>query len=366
MKGVRFADHVDAGDPAELAQRYRDEGADEIVIYDIAASAEARSVDFKWLEQVSRALDVPLCVAGGIRTLAQAIACLEHGADKVSINSPALERPDFIDELARAAGSQCVVVGVDSRLVDGAWRVFQYAGSESAMRAAERKTLDWITEAQEHGLAPLIGSATGVGAVGYTLGGGMGWLARKFGLASDQALGFEAVTAEGEIIRANADQHPDLFWALRGGGGANYALVTAMEQRLFPVTQVYGGSLLYPAELAQAVFRRYREWAAALPDEMTSSVLIMNYPNSLDLPDPVRGRAMAVVRGCYAGDTAAGKALLDEWRSWQAPAFDLFGAMPFMSAAIISHDPPGPLASFSDSTFLADLSDGAIDAILAR
>ena len=165
---------------------------------------------------------------------------------------------------------------------------------------------------------------------------------------------------------ANADQHPDLFWALRGGGGANYALVTAMEQRLFPVTQVYGGSLLYPAELVQAVFRRYREWVAALPDEMTSSVLIMNYPNSLDLPEPVRGRAMAVVRGCYAGDTAAGKALLDEWRSWQAPAFDLFGAMPFMSAAIISHDPPGPLASFSDSTFLADLSDSAIDAILAH
>lgn len=223
-----------------------------------------------------------------------------------------------------------------------------------------------LRPAQEHGLAPLIGSATGVGAVGYTLGGGMGWLARKFGLASDQALGFEAVTAEGEIIRANADQHPDLFWALRGGGGANYALVTAMEQRLFPVTQVYGGSLLYPAELAQAVFRRYRDWAAALPDEMTSSVLIMNYPNSLDLPDPVRGRAMAVVRGCYTGDLAAGKALLDEWRSWQPPAFDLFGAMPFMSAAIISHDPPGPLASFSDSTFLADLSDSAIDAILAH
>jgi len=156
VKGVRFADHVDAGDPAELARRYRDEGADEIVIYDITASAEARSVDFKWLEQVSRALDVPLCVAGGIRTLAQAIACLEHGADKVSINSPALERPDFIDELARSAGSQCVVVGVDSRLVDGAWRVFQYTGSESAVRPAERETLDWIAEAQERGAGEIV------------------------------------------------------------------------------------------------------------------------------------------------------------------------------------------------------------------
>src|SRR5512134_1740335 len=107
VKGVRFEGHADAGDPVELALRYRDEGADEIVIYDIAASAEGRTIDYAWLARVARVLDVPLCVAGGIRTLDQAIACLEHGADKVSINSPALERPEFITELANVAGSQC-------------------------------------------------------------------------------------------------------------------------------------------------------------------------------------------------------------------------------------------------------------------
>ena len=103
VKGVRFEGHQDAGDPVDLALRYRDEGADEIVIYDIAASAERRTIDYAWLGSVARALDIPLCVAGGIRTLEQAIACLEHGADKVSINSPALERPDFITEIADAA-----------------------------------------------------------------------------------------------------------------------------------------------------------------------------------------------------------------------------------------------------------------------
>ena len=113
VKGVRFQGHADVGDPVELALRYRDEGADEIVIYDITASAERRTIDYRWLASVARVLDIPLAVAGGIRSLDQAIACLEHGADKVSINSPALERPELITEIADVAGSQCVVVGVD-------------------------------------------------------------------------------------------------------------------------------------------------------------------------------------------------------------------------------------------------------------
>ena len=156
VKGVRFKDHVDAGDPIELALRYRDQGADEIVIYDIAASAERRTIDYAWLARVARRLDVPLCVAGGIRTAEQAIACLEHGADKVSINSPALERPDFINELAEVAGSQCVVVGVDSRRVDGAWTTYQYAGDAATIRRTQRRMLDWIVEAQGRGAGEIV------------------------------------------------------------------------------------------------------------------------------------------------------------------------------------------------------------------
>lgn len=156
VKGVRFEGHIDAGDPVDLALRYRDEGADEIVIYDIAASAERRTIDYAWLARVARALDVPLCVAGGVRTIEQAVACLEHGADKVSINSPALERPDFIDEFAEVAGSQCVVVGVDSRAEDGEWRTYQYTGDAATIRRTPRKTLDWIVEAQRRGAGEIV------------------------------------------------------------------------------------------------------------------------------------------------------------------------------------------------------------------
>lgn len=156
VKGVRFEGHADAGDPVDLALRYRDEGADEIVIYDIAASAERRTINYAWLATVARQLDVPLCVAGGIRTIEQAIACLEHGADKVSINSPALERPDFIDEFAAVAGSQCVVVGVDSRSEGGEWMTYQYTGDAKTIRNTSRKTFDWIVEAQKRGAGEIV------------------------------------------------------------------------------------------------------------------------------------------------------------------------------------------------------------------
>ena len=156
VKGVRFEGHEDAGDPLRLAQRYRDDGADEIVIYDITASAERRTIDYAWLARIAGGLDIPLCVAGGIRTLEQAIACLEHGADKVSINSPALERPDFINELAEVAGSQCVVVGVDSREDGGEWRVHQYTGSAATSMQTQRRTLDWVVEAQRRGAGEIV------------------------------------------------------------------------------------------------------------------------------------------------------------------------------------------------------------------
>lgn len=156
VKGVRFSDHADMGDPLDLALRYRDEGADELVIYDITASAEARTIDYLWLARIARSLDIPLCVAGGVKSIEQAIACLENGADKVSINSPALSRPEFITELADIAGSQCVVVGVDSRSIDGVWRAYQFAGDERTIRQTERRTLDWIMEAEARGAGEVV------------------------------------------------------------------------------------------------------------------------------------------------------------------------------------------------------------------
>jgi cyclase len=172
VKGVRFRDHVVMGEIVDLALRYRDEGADELVFYDITASPEGRSVDRAWVEKVARVIDIPFCVAGGIRSVEQARAVLHAGADKISVNSPALERPALIDELAAAFGVQCVVVGVDSlRDADGEWRVRQYSGDPSKTHALARKTLDWITEAQQRGAGEIVLNCMGSDGVrrGYDL-----------------------------------------------------------------------------------------------------------------------------------------------------------------------------------------------------
>ena len=172
VKGVRFRDHVEMGDIVTLAQRYRDEGADELVFYDITASPQGRTVDRGWVEKVARVIDIPFCVAGGIRNVDEARMVLHAGADKISVNSPALERPDLIDELAAAFGVQCVVVGIDSlRDDDGEWRVRQYTGDPSKTRALARGTLSWIAEVQRRGAGEIVLNCMGADGVrsGYDL-----------------------------------------------------------------------------------------------------------------------------------------------------------------------------------------------------
>ncbi len=144
------------GDILELAARYRDEGADELVFYDITASPEARSVDREWVRRVARGLDIPFCVAGGIRSIADAEAVLNAGAEKVSINSPALADPDLIDQLSVRFGSQCVVVGIDSQTVPDGYRVFQYTGDPSRTRDSGRDTLEWAIEVQDRGAGEIV------------------------------------------------------------------------------------------------------------------------------------------------------------------------------------------------------------------
>ena len=172
VKGVKFRDHVDMGDIVELAMRYRDQGADELVFYDITASPQGRSVDRGWVERVARVIDIPFCVAGGIRSVDDARAVLLAGADKVSINTPALERPSLISELAEAFGVQCVVVGIDSvRDADGEWRVRSHTGDPDAMRAPGKRTLDWVVEAQALGAGELVLNCMGSDGVrgGYDI-----------------------------------------------------------------------------------------------------------------------------------------------------------------------------------------------------
>jgi cyclase len=153
---VRFRDHVIVGDILELARRYRDEGADELVFYDITASPDGRSVDRSWVQRVAQILDIPFCVAGGIRSVADAEQVLGEGAEKISINSPALADPELISRLSARFGAQCVVVGIDSQTVDGAYQVYQYTGDPTRSRNTARRTLDWVREVQERGAGEIV------------------------------------------------------------------------------------------------------------------------------------------------------------------------------------------------------------------
>ncbi len=161
VKGVQFRNHRDIGDILELAERYADEGVDELVFYDITASSEGRVVEKSWITQVAKRINIPFCVAGGIRNIEDARIILNNGADKISINSPALENPGFISELAAVFGTQCIVVGIDSREEMGddnhsVYRVYQYTGDATKTIASRRETLNWAREAEKRGAGEIV------------------------------------------------------------------------------------------------------------------------------------------------------------------------------------------------------------------
>lgn len=156
VKGVQFRNHQVMGDILEYAQYYRDAGADELVFYDITASSDGRVTDRKWIENIASILDIPFCVAGGIRSIDDARMILNSGADKVSINSPAIENPTLISMLAQEFGSQCVVVGIDSRHMNDDYYVYQYTGDATKTRAAAKKSMAWATEVQNLGAGEIV------------------------------------------------------------------------------------------------------------------------------------------------------------------------------------------------------------------
>jgi cyclase len=157
VKGVQFRNHKVVGDILELSRRYSAEGADELVFYDITASSDQRVVDRSWIEKIAKIIDIPFCVAGGIRSVEDARAVLNNGADKISVNSPALERPELVTELAEAFGTQCVVVGIDSRVEeDGRYAVYQYTGDEKKTVKSKRDTITWAQEVQARGAGEIV------------------------------------------------------------------------------------------------------------------------------------------------------------------------------------------------------------------
>jgi|1185.fasta_scaffold15060_1 FAD/FMN-containing dehydrogenase len=176
-----------------------------------------------------------------------------------------------------------------------------------------------LAAAAPFGLAPLSGSSPTVGVAGYTLGGGVGWLSRRHGFAADSMLRAAMVTADGELVIADHDQEPDLFWALRGGGG-NFGVVTGLELELFPVGQVYAGTSYFDFERAPETLARYSEWIDEAPDELSTAVLLMQMPETPDVPQRVRGRRVLAIRAMYAGDAAEAERALAPLRAAAGPA----------------------------------------------
>lgn len=230
---MRFRNHRVVGDILELAARYRDEGADELVFYDITASPERRSVDRGWVRRVAQVLDIPFCVAGGIRSVADAEAVLNAGAEKVSINSPALADPDLIGALSSRFGSQCVVVGIDSQLTSAGYRAFQFTGDPERTLESGRDVLAWVREVQERGAGEIVLNCMGSDGVrrGYDIeqlravrelchvplvaSGGAG--AIEHFIAVFQEAGADAALAA-SVFHTGAIAIPDLKRALRGVG----------------------------------------------------------------------------------------------------------------------------------------------------
>jgi FAD/FMN-containing dehydrogenase len=216
--------------------------------------------------------------------------------------------------------------------------------------------------AAEHGLAALAGSAKDVGVVGYTLGGGIGWLARRHGLACSSVLAVEAVTADGRIVRADAGSEPDLFWALRGGGGS-FAIVTALEFALHPIAEVYAGALFWPLARAAEVLHAWRELVAAAPVELTSLGRLMQFPPIPDIPEPFRGRMFVLVEAAYCGPEADGAALLRTLREL-GPELDTLATIPLDGLSELHMDPPQPVPFAGDGMLLSELPADTVDALV--
>ncbi|EWT01297.1 FAD-linked oxidase [Intrasporangium oryzae NRRL B-24470] len=222
--------------------------------------------------------------------------------------------------------------------------------------------LDATEPAADHGLAALHGSSPDVGIAGYSLGGGIGWYARKLGLATNSLTAIELVTADGELVRADATTNRELFWALRGGGG-NFGVVTALEFRLYPIETAYAGMLVWDRDDAEKVLRRWADWAPDAPDSVSTSFRVLNLPPLPDIPEPFRGRSLAVIDGAVLGSDAEAESILGLLRGLE-PELDTFGRVPARSLVRLHMDPEGPTPAVSDSSMLTELPDAAIDAFL--
>ena len=221
---------------------------------------------------------------------------------------------------------------------------------------------DVMNAAAGCGKAALCGSSPDVGMVGYTLGGGIGWLGRKHGIQANALTAVELVTADGELVRADGENEADLFWALRGGGG-NFGVITAIEFDLMPVAEAYAGMLAWPWERSEEVLKAWAEWAPGAPDEITTSARILQFPPIPEIPDFLRGRNLVMIDGAHCGSAEDAEEELRPFREL-GPELDMWGTMPTPGLVQVHGDPEQPTPAVSDHCMLRELPPEAVEAFV--
>jgi FAD/FMN-containing dehydrogenase len=237
------------------------------------------------------------------------------------------------------------------------------AERRTAMVGAGARWADVIAAAAPFGLTGVSGSSSSVGVVGYSLGGGMGPLSRQYGFGADQVLGIEMVTADGRIRHVDATSQPDLFWAVRGGKG-NFGVITALEIGLVPVVTIYGGAVFFSADSVRDVLHSFRTWAPTLPDRTSTSLALLNFPPLEELPEPLRGRYVVMLRFAHNGGDAEGAELLAPMLEAGEVLLSGVTAMPYTHADAIHQDPTDPMPVWEKGVLLRELSAKAIEALL--
>ena len=220
-----------------------------------------------------------------------------------------------------------------------------------------------VNPATEHGLTALHGSSPNVGVVGYSLGGGIGWMARKHGLSADSVLAVEVVTADGTLVRADRTQNTDLFWALRGGGGG-LGVVVAMEIALYAVDELVAGMMIWPWERSSEVLTRYVEWANTAPNSISTSARLLQIPPLPEIPEFLRGRQIVVIDGAVLGSEEEANEILAGFRELE-PDIDTFAPASPAALVRLHMDPEPPMPGIGDGVMVDDLDAEAVAAIVA-
>lgn len=266
----------------------------------------------------------------------------------------------------QATGHGALGVGPDTILVSTAAMKHCTVDvlNRTARVGAGARWQDVLDAATPHGLAPLCGSAPGVGVVGFLTGGGIGPLVRTVGLSSDHVRAFDVVTGEGRVLRATPDENADLFWGLRGGK-ATLGIVTAVEIDLLPIAEFYGGAVFFDGADAREVLHAWAAWCVGLPDTVNTSLAIQQLPPLPGVPEPLAGKMTVAVRYTALGDVAEAERLLAPMRASAPVLMDTVGMMPYAAIGAVHGDPVDPMPVTENQALLTQLTPEAVDALLA-